>query len=145
MLYGKPAPIVVVFTQYDKLVRTKKFELEEYHNVPSGESGKQSEEKAKAAYDVCQQSVEQTMLRLVGPNAPKPLCAKVSSAIFPSSNRLSFDLFLFLARRTYEDTVSSLVEATYNLVKDRLEGDEWIMWAVAQRKSLPVKLDASIK
>jgi len=66
-------------------MRTKKFELEEYHNIPSEESGKQSEEKAKAAYDVCRQSVEQTMVRLVGPDAPTLLCAKVSSTIFPFS------------------------------------------------------------
>lgn len=116
-------PIVIVFTQYDRLVRTKKYELESKPGISSEELVKQSAEKAQAAYDACLQSVKQTMDRL---NIPMPCCAKVS------------------IRRTYEGTVSSLIEDTRDLVKERLEGDAWIMWAMAQRKSLPIKLDACI-
>jgi hypothetical protein len=51
---------------------------------------------------------------------------------------------LYPVRRGYEDDVSHLVEVTRDLVRDYL-GDAWLMWAMAQRASVPVKIDACIE
>ncbi|KAF5354022.1 hypothetical protein D9756_006944 [Leucocoprinus leucothites] len=47
-------------------------------------------------------------------------------------------------RPGYKEDVSALVEVTRDIVKERLKGDAWIMWAIAQRASLPVKIEACI-
>jgi len=44
----------------------------------------------------------------------------------------------------YEDNLSNLSLITRNVVQDRLKNDAWLMWAIAQRVSLPVKIDACI-
>ena len=49
-----------------------------------------------------------------------------------------------LVRPGYKEDVSALVEVTRDIVKERLKGDAWIMWAIAQRASLPVKIDACV-
>ena len=49
-----------------------------------------------------------------------------------------------LVRPNYQEDVSALVENTRDIVKQRLQGDAWIMWAIAQRASLPVKIEACI-
>jgi len=59
-------------------------------------------------------------------NIPMPHCAKVS------------------IRPTYQGSVSALVEGTRDVVRERLRGDAWIMWAIAQRASPSVKLDACV-
>jgi hypothetical protein len=51
----------------------------------------------------------------------------------------------FLARDKYDDNVLTLVEVTRDIVRDKLQGDAWAMWAIAQRASLPVKIDACIE
>jgi hypothetical protein len=51
---------------------------------------------------------------------------------------------LSLAHQGYEADVSKLVQVTHNLVYDELKGDAWVMWAIAQRASLPVKIEACI-
>jgi len=47
-------------------------------------------------------------------------------------------------RPGYQEDVSALVEVTRDIVKERLKGDAWIMWAIAQRASLPVKIEACV-
>ena len=72
-------PVVVVFTQYDRLVRTKKMELEEDDDSLSADDLKRlSEEGAKEAFDTCIRSFEQTMHRL---KLPMPPYLKVSGAL----------------------------------------------------------------
>ncbi len=51
----------------------------------------------------------------------------------------------FLVRLGQQEDVSSLVEVTRDMVKDQVKGDAWVMWAIAQRASLPVKLNACIE
>ncbi len=48
-------------------------------------------------------------------------------------------------RPRHKEDVSSLVEVTRDLVKKQVKGDAWVMWAVAQRASLPVKINACIE
>jgi hypothetical protein len=38
-----------------------------------------------------------------------------------------------------------LAAITRNVVQDKLKNDAWLMWAIAQRVSLPVKIDACIE
>jgi hypothetical protein len=45
----------------------------------------------------------------------------------------------------YSDNIVPLVNMTQKIVKDRLEGDAWIMWSVAQMVSLPLKIEACVE
>lgn len=45
----------------------------------------------------------------------------------------------------YQDDVSALSVITRDLVQNQLKNDAWLMWAIAQRVSLPVKIDACIE
>jgi len=47
-------------------------------------------------------------------------------------------------RPGYQEDVSSLVGVTRDIVQERLKEDAWIMWAIAQRASLPVKIEACV-
>jgi hypothetical protein len=49
-----------------------------------------------------------------------------------------------LDRRGYEAQMLSLVQVTRDLVRDMLQNDASVMWAIAQRASLPVKIDVSV-
>jgi len=44
----------------------------------------------------------------------------------------------------YDADVSTLVEVTSNVVKEKLKDDTWLMWAIAQRANLSLKVDACI-
>jgi GTPase SAR1 family protein len=117
-------PVVIVFTQYDRLVRTKQRELkEQHHNMDSTTLDKHSMDEARKAFEICVQSLRLTMERL---HIPMPHYVKVS------------------VRPGYKEDVSALVEVTQDIVKERLKEDAWIMWAIAQRASLPVKIEACI-
>jgi hypothetical protein len=58
----KPVPVIVVFTQYDRLVRTKRFELEE--KVDPTLLDQESKQEAQKAFASCEQSLEMTVRRL---------------------------------------------------------------------------------
>ncbi len=49
-----------------------------------------------------------------------------------------------LVRPGHKEDVSSLVKVTRDIVKERVKGDAWVLWAIAQRASLPVKIDACV-
>lgn len=77
--FAKTAPVVVVFTKYDQLLRSKKAELEEDGARPDSEDlGTRSKEEAQRALDVCVQSLERAMIRT---QTPMPRYEKVSSMI----------------------------------------------------------------
>jgi hypothetical protein len=99
----------------------------------------QSKEKAREAFDICVQSLQRTMDRLKIPMARN---VKVSG-IFVYLYYLS-GLDRSEVRPGYQEDISDLVEVTRDIVKERLKGDAWVVWAVAQRASLPVKIDACI-
>jgi len=117
-------PIVIVFTQYDRLVRTKRAELKEDHpRMDDHTLESRSVEEAWKAFEKCLQSLRQVMRRL---NVQMPPYARVS------------------VRPGHREDISELVEVTRKTVKERLQGDAWIMWAIAQRANLPVKIDACV-
>jgi hypothetical protein len=50
---------------------------------------------------------------------------------------------LSLAQSGYDADISKLVDFTGDVVREKLTGsDAWIMWAIAQRASLELKIDA---
>ncbi|KAH9168560.1 hypothetical protein EDB89DRAFT_2245147 [Lactarius sanguifluus] len=117
-------PIVIVFTQYDRLVRTKEAELREDHpHMDPTRLHDRGVEEARKAFQVCLESLERTMNRL---GIPMPRYATVS------------------VRPHHQEDVSSLVKVTRDVVKERVKGDAWVLWAIAQRASLPVKIDACV-
>ncbi|KAH9165399.1 hypothetical protein EDB89DRAFT_2233439 [Lactarius sanguifluus] len=101
-------PVVLVFTQYDRLVRSKKAELQEEHE------------------NLDENSLRNETYILGRLNIPMPHCARVS------------------VRKGYQESVSTLVESTRDVVRDRLGGDAWIMWSIAQRASPSVKMEACV-
>ena len=67
---------MIVFTQYDKLVRTKEDELrEDDENINTATLKDQSKEEARKAFEICVQSLQRTMDRL---KIPMPRYVKVS-------------------------------------------------------------------
>ena len=73
-------PVVLVFTKYDKLLRTKKYELEQDHkkSLDSKVLDKQSSAAAQKAFEKCVRSLEETMK---GWNTPMPSHVNVSSIV----------------------------------------------------------------
>ena len=75
----KSAPLVVVFTKYDRLLRTKKDELQEDHPGLKPEViDERSKKEAQQALDRCVQSLKNTMSEM---NTPMPHYVNVSSRI----------------------------------------------------------------
>ncbi|KAH9172534.1 hypothetical protein EDB89DRAFT_888122 [Lactarius sanguifluus] len=123
-VHNNQVPIVIVFTQYDRLVRTKEYELREEHpHMNPTRRRDRGVEEAQKAFEDCLKSVRRTMNRL---GIPMPPYATVS------------------VRPGHQEDVSSLVKVTRNVVKERLKYDTWELWAIAQRRSLPVKIDVCI-
>ncbi|KAI9463259.1 hypothetical protein BJY52DRAFT_74397 [Lactarius psammicola] len=122
--YKNQVPIVIVFTQYDRLVRTKAAELSEEHpRIDPTRLRDWSVEEAGKAFEICLQSLQRTVDYL---KIPMPRYATVS------------------VRPGHKEDVSSLVKVTRDIVKERVKGDAWMLWAIAQRASLPVKIDACV-
>ena len=69
----QPVPLVIVFTQYDRLLRTKIAELAEDEGITDHA---RSEEDARKAFDKCVGLVEKTITRYL--KVPMPRFAKVS-------------------------------------------------------------------
>lgn len=98
-----------------------------------------SKYQAQQALEICVQSLRRAMGRL---DIPMPHYVKVSGMFKPSHDLSGLDRSP--VRPGYKEDISSLVEVTRDIVKERLKGDAWIMWAIAQRASLPVKIEACI-
>ena len=74
-------PILIVFTQYDRLVRTKKAELrQKYPNMDSTRLRDQSVEEARGAFKYCLKLLERSMENL---KIPMPSYAKASGIFVP--------------------------------------------------------------
>ena len=133
------APVVVVFTKYDLLVRTKKARLRrDKKGLDSGVLDRRSEEEARKALAICVQSLGHAMSRM---KAQMPRYANVSSIIFHSCFLISVDLSIVY--QGYGADISSLVEVTRDVVWGKLK-DAWVMWAIAQRASLSLKVEACV-
>ena len=92
------APVVIVFTKYDRLVRTKRAELqEENHGLSEDVLRERSEEKAQRVFDKCIRSLERI---LRDTNTPKLHHVKVSGICFPLFIWIRVDLSLQTNRAT---------------------------------------------
>jgi PDZ domain-containing secreted protein len=49
-----------------------------------------------------------------------------------------------LVRPGHREDISELVKVTRDIVKERVKGDAWMLWAIAQRASLPLKIEACV-
>jgi len=119
---GLKTPIVIVFTQFDRLLVRKEMEL------TNTDASSKSDEEIKAL--VLKQANEEfersciDQLDKLGRNLPY---GKVS--VEPG----------------HEAALSSLVDITQELVSRHVEGDVWIVSAMAQRASAQAKINASIE
>ncbi|KAH9076954.1 hypothetical protein EDB83DRAFT_2671669 [Lactarius deliciosus] len=122
--HEKQVPIVVVFTQYDRLERTKELVLRKADpTMDSTRLREQSVVEAQKAFDICLQLLQLSMNHL---EIPMPRYARVS------------------VRPGHQEDVSSLVNVTKDIVQERVKGDAWAMWAIAQRANLPLKIDTCL-
>ena len=83
--FVEPAPVVIVLTKYDRLVKTKKAELEEDGtNLSDEDLREQSEMKAQEALDMCIRSLKVTLRGMYtrGSQTPKPRHVNVLSINF---------------------------------------------------------------
>ncbi len=133
---------MVVFTQYDRLVRTKKAELKrEHEDMDPTTVDDRSKDEAQRTFEICTQSLQRAMDHL---EISMPHYVKASGIFVPLYYLSSLHYSHSLVRPGYQEDVSALVEVTRDIVKERLKGDAWIMWAIAQRASLPVKIEACV-
>ena len=132
-------PLVLVFTQCDRLVRTKEFQLREAQpDLDPISRRNQGLKNAEEAFDTCLKSLKVTMDHL---KIPMPTYAKVSGMFAPF---VLLGIDRWPVRKGYEKEVSNLVQVTTNVAKERVKGDAWVLWSMAQRASLPVKIDACV-
>ena len=127
----------MVFTKYDLLVKTKRVRLQQDKDLDSGVLDKQSEDEAREVLNNCVQFLERAMDRL---KTQMPPHVNVSSINYPFFFLLGADLSVVV--KGYEADISSLVEVTRVVVQEKLKGDAWVMWAIAQRASRPAKIEA---
>ncbi|KXN80864.1 hypothetical protein AN958_07086 [Leucoagaricus sp. SymC.cos] len=125
LAHTQTIPLVIVFTQYDKLVKTKIKQLERKNNKMTPEAAEQQGKvDAQEALKVSVKSLERSMKKLKVPTMPPSAAVSIDPG--------------------YKDNLSTLSLITRNVVRGQLENDAWLMWAIAQRVSLPVKIDACI-
>jgi hypothetical protein len=143
-IFTETVPTVVVFTKYDRLVLSKKRDLEEDNvNLGPEELERRGTEEAQKVLDTCIQSVENAFLRL-GLGKQRIRYVNISSMFSrPSISPISIDLSL--VEPGYEASISSLVEATRDVVQEQLKGDAWVAWAIAQHANLPLKIQTCIE
>jgi hypothetical protein len=107
-------------------------------DMDAATKSRQSVENAQEAFKVTLKSLQLTMDHL---EIPMPTYAKVSGIFFaiilPSIDR-------FLVRKGYEKDVSYLVRVTRDVAREQVTGDAWVLWSMAQRASLPDKIEACI-
>jgi len=118
--HEKGVPLVLVFTQYDRLVKTKEIQLQGRKSIKNTDLPRRIVEEANKAFKTCLESLN------LKSGTPMPTYAKVS------------------VRPGYEEDISYLSEVTGDVAQARVEGDAWVLWAMAQRASLPVKIKACI-
>ncbi|KAF7338928.1 hypothetical protein MVEN_01968800 [Mycena venus] len=106
-------PVVVVFTQYDRLTRG-------YQDKPEGFD---AEASAQRDFDVSVESLRSTAKKL---KIEMPKYVNV------------------FVRPKEEHNIIELIELTRQTVQERLRGDAWVVWAMAQRASLPLKVEACV-
>ncbi|KAF8432208.1 hypothetical protein L210DRAFT_3558661, partial [Boletus edulis BED1] len=124
LAYKLGTPVVVVFTKYDLLEWCKRLEEEEEEEGLDEETLRtKSEMNARVALKASVDSLNRSTAVLNIPTLP---CTGIS--VFQG----------------YEGTIATLVDMTRNIVEERLKGDAWVTWAIAQRANLPMKIEACV-
>ncbi|KAJ7133050.1 hypothetical protein C8R44DRAFT_771819 [Mycena epipterygia] len=120
-------PVVVVFTQFDVLVnRMEQALTDEENDLPEPEIDLLCLKRAKAEFEArCVAPLEQI----------KPLCAHT---------RL-FGLATDSISAEAQAALANLIHITRDVVQRDVEGEVWIVTAMAQRASAQVKINASIE
>ncbi|KDQ53797.1 hypothetical protein JAAARDRAFT_209811 [Jaapia argillacea MUCL 33604] len=108
-------PIVIVFTKFDMLLLQQRNQLR--GKLPKEQIAPAAEKEGERFF---QDHCKGPLARL----APHTCCVKVSQNDAPS--------------------LLWLVNVTYDVVTRHVEGDVWILWAMVQRVSVPLKLEASV-
>jgi hypothetical protein len=120
-------------------VKTKEYDLRETRpDMDETSRRSQSVAIAQEAFNTCLESLKVTMEDL---RIPTPTYAKVSGMFAPF---VLPGIDCLLVREGYEKDVASLVQVTTDVAKERVKGDAWVLWSMAQRASLPVKIEACI-
>ncbi|KAJ7789512.1 hypothetical protein B0H14DRAFT_239791 [Mycena olivaceomarginata] len=109
LAHKRQIPVIIVFTQYDRLVR--KFPVDR-------------EAQAQRDFEPCIESLKKAAIRL--------------DIAMPQYKHVS-------VRKKFDRNIVPLVQMTKEIVQERLKGDAWIIWAVAQRASVPLKVEACIE
>jgi len=111
-------PVVIVLTKYDRILRKKKAEaIRNNKDLDSKALDQLSKVEAQKVFDNCVRSLNSAKKQTLR-------CAKVS--IYPG----------------HDIDISFLVDITGDHIYENSKGDAWLLWAIAQRASLPVTLDA---
>ncbi len=98
-------PVVIVFTQYDQLVRSKVMELRDKKGVTGKEAQERGEKEADESFKNSIQCLEILVRQL---NIPLPKYVKVSGD-YPSLSYVATALKFLLVRPGYERDVSELL------------------------------------
>ena len=128
-----------MFTQYDRLPKTKSLQLRKTDpSLDPATLHQQSVEGAQEAFKGTLKSLQDTMDNL---KIPMPTYARVSGI---SCAIVLLDIDHFLVFKGYEKDVSYLVRVTRDAAKEQVTGDAWVLWSMAQRASLPDKIEACV-
>lgn len=118
-------------------------QLKRKDNKMTPEAAKQQgEAEALQALQVCVGSLKRSVEKL---GTTMPPFTEVSSECVPLYRTYFPHWLSFLVDPGYEGNLSKLSVVTRDVVQDKLKNDAWLMWAIAQRVSLPVKINACIE
>jgi len=119
--FATQVPIVVVFTQFDQLIsRMEEYLSDEELNLSDDEISQLCLQKANAEFEK---------------SCVEPLRNVDSKLIYAKTS----------VDNHYRDTLANLINRTQTLVERDVEGDVWIVSAMAQRASAQAKIDSSIE
>jgi hypothetical protein len=110
---------VVVFTQYDRVLRS--------NSKTAKDANKILDECITALHDACKSNKV---------NVPHHICVSTRANKIPDSK-------ITEARPELQSRDGNTVELV-NLTRRTVDGDLWLMWAVAQRISIREKVDACV-
>lgn len=135
------APVVVVFTKYDLLVWSKHLEEEEEEAGVDAETlCERSKVNATKSFAASVSSLDRSTARLRIPTPPYIGISGMNPAF-----ELDLSHTYGSVTRNYEESIAGLVDTTRRIVNERLKGDAWVTWAIAQRANLPVKIAACVE
>jgi len=134
-------PIVVVFTQFDKLVSR----MEE--NLTDEEMDMSEEDINKLCLQQADAEFETSCLEPLRKVTPQLEYAKTSGLTdhIPRVSSLYLTFITYPVNDAYRSTLANLIERTQALVQHQVEGDVWIVSAMAQRANAQTKIDSSIQ